>query len=241
MRDMVVFVSDASYKLDSTAILAVQDEHTGRTYQKIVVEKLKSSLEAEEQALRFAIDIAIVNEYKHVIFIYDCLALNTDVLKKRYARNFESIQFLWLKRSFISVVDRITKKEESEEIRELRMMTDEAKDKKIFEEFSPYVRTMEEVSIFNKNRPGKYKIETENNRYALLNFVYFLLSKIGKKKIKRDIEKYFNRIERQKIYRIKRNQEYRGMMKQLNIENSFIESMITHKINRKTRKKHKRA
>lgn len=237
MKDVVVFVSDASYKLDSTAILAVQDEHTGITYQKIITGKLKSSLEAEEYALRFAIDIAIVKEYPHVIFIYDCLALNTDILKKRYSRNFESIQFLWLKRKYIAVVDRITKKEESDKIRVLRSLSDQELDEKIFEEFSNYVRTIEEVSIFNKNRPGSYKIETENKRYSLLNFVYFLLSKVGKKKIKRDIERYFNREERQKIYRIKRNQEYRGMMKQLNINNSFIESMITHKINRKTRKR----
>jgi len=239
MKEPVVFVSDASYKLDSTAILAVQDEYTGRTYQKVISKKLKSSLEAEEQALIFAIDIAIIKDYPHVIFIYDCLALNTDILKKRYSRNFKSIQFLWLKRSFVSVVDRITKKEESDEVRELRLLSDDEIDKRIYDALTPYVRTIEEVMIFNKRNPGRnYNIKTENKRSSLLNFVYFLLSKVGKKKIKRDIEKYFTREERQKIFRIKRNQEYRGLLKQLEIKNSFIESMITHKISKKTRKKY---
>lgn len=235
--DVVFFQSDASFKNNNTAIIAIRDTYSNKTYQEII--ETTSSIEAEKQALIFAINIAIIKEYKHVIFIYDCLALNVDVLKKRYFKNFESIQFLWLKRKYISFVDKITKRVESESLIEIRGLSEEERDDKLFKEMSPYVKTEEEVSIFKRSYMRSYQIKTENKRYVFLNLLYYLLSKSGKKKIKRDFKIYFTREEMGKIYRLKRNSEYKGLLKQLEINNLFIQEMIIFNGLRKKRRKNK--
>lgn len=222
--DVVFFESDASFKDNMTAIIAVKDKFTERTYQKIV--KTENSIDAEKQAIIFAIDIAIVNGYKHVVFIYDCQALNVDILKKRYEKNFGSLQFLWLKRKYIAAVDKITKTKETEELRNIRGLTEDERDKKVFETLSPFVNTMEEIAIFKKQVLRGYRITSDNKRVVFLNFVYYLLSKNGKKKIKRDLKTYFSREELGQIYKVKRNAEYRGLLKQLKINNLFIQELI---------------
>lgn len=237
ISDVVFFESDASFKGNSKAILAIKDNYSGRTHQEIIT--TESSIDAEKQALIFAINIAIIKEYRHVVFIYDCLALNVDVLKKRYGQNFESMQFLWLKRKYISFVDRITKNKESVDLIEIRGMSEEERDKKVFQELSPYVKTIEEVGIFHKNHPRNYEIRSNNQRVVFLGLLYYLLSKSGKKKIKRDFKIYFTREEMGKIYRLKRNSEYKGLLKQLEINNLFIQEMIIFNGLRKKRRKNK--
>ena len=236
-NDVVFFESDASFKENNIAILAIKDGFTGITHQEII--EIDSSIEAEKQALIFAINIAILNGYKHVVFIYDCLALNVDILKKRYNRNFESIQFLWLKRKYISFVDRITKNKESERLIEIRSLSEKERDETLFKVLSPYVKTMEEVSIFKKNYSKAYMIKSENKRTIFLALLYYLLSKSGKKKIKRDFKVYFNRGEMAKIYKLKRNSEYKGILKQLEINEPFIQEMIVFNGLRKKRRKNK--
>jgi len=238
MNEMVFFESDASFKNNSTAIIAIKDNYTGKTYQEII--NTESSIDAEKQALIFAINIAILNNYKHVVFIYDCLALNVDLLKKRYSQNFESIQFLWVKRKFIAFVDSITKSKESQGLRDIRGLSEIERDKVLFKELSPFVKTEEEIGIFRKNHFRQYKIESRNSRYILLNLLYYLLSKTGKKRIKREFKVYFTRDEQAKLYQVKRNSEYKGILKQLNINNLFIQELILFNGSRKKRRKNKK-
>jgi len=237
--DVVFFESDASFKYKTKeAIIAIKDNYSGKTYQEVI--KTDSSISGEKQALIFAINIAIINNYKHVVFIYDCLALDVEILKKRYEKNFESMQFLWLKRQYISFIDSITKRKESDYLRDIRQLSEKDRDKRLFIELSSYVQTEEEIGIFNKHYSRNYKLKTTNKRYIFLALLYYLLSKSGKKTIKRDFKVYFSREELMKIYRSKKNAEYKGILKQLKINNLFIQELVIFNGLTKKRRKNRR-
>jgi len=220
-RDNVFFVSDASFKEDRSAILAVKDMKTGRTKQKIVRTKIQSSLIAEELALRYAIQIAIEQEYRHVIFIYDCLAINTDKFKKRYEKNFKTMQFLWLKRRHIADIDRVTKFEQDPRLTAILDIPEASRDKIIFEILSKYVATQKEIDVFSLYKTKEYKV-TRENRTVLLSLLYYLLGKPGKKQLKRYLKDKLDAGELKKVFGKKNSREYHGLTKQLKIEDKFI-------------------
>jgi hypothetical protein len=225
MKDNVFLISDASFKLDHTAILAVKDMYTGRTVQKLVKIKIKNSLIAEELALRYAIEIAKNKEYKHVIFIYDCLAINVDKFKKRYSSYFESMQFLWLKRNHISDIDKVTKFPQDERLIRMSDIPEEKRDDIIIDILSKYVSTEKEKNVFSKMKKRDYKI-TKNNRSCLFSLTYYLLSKNGKKSIKRAFKEHLEPLDLKKAFAHKHSKEYYGLLKQLDIKEEFIKDML---------------
>jgi len=225
MKDNVFMVSDASFKNDRTAILAVKDMYTGKTKQKVVNIKIQSSLRAEELALRYAIELAINAEYKHVIFIYDCLAMNVDKFKKRYEKYFKSMQFLWLKRKHISDIDKVTKFQEDERIIAIRDIPENIRDKTVIEILSNYVATDKEIKIFTQFIKKDFKI-SKANRTGLFNLFYYLLSKNGKKIAKRIFKEELTPIELKKVFASKHSKEYFGLAKQIEIKEEFIFNML---------------
>lgn len=187
----IVLISDASLKTNHHTILAVKDMHTGITYQKVINKPIKNSTTAEEMALQYAISIAKTKSYAHVIFVFDCLAINKDKFLKRYSRNFQTMQMLWLKRKYISNIDFFTKKESSPESIKLKSLKDEEIDFLVAEELKHYAKNLMEneiISILSKgllNNKVKY---IDTNRSSFLNLIYHLISKNGKKKIKRYVK-----------------------------------------------------
>ena len=230
MKENVFFASDASFKEDRTAILAVRDMYTGKMRQKQINIKIKSSLIAEELALRYAIEIAMNQEYKHVIFIYDSLAINVNKFKKRYSKYFETMQFLWLKRKHIADVDRVTKFKEDQRLISMRDIPEEKRDEIVIEILSKYVQTAKEAQLFSRFNNKEYKVSKEN-RTILFTLLYFLLSKSGKKKVKRVLKDELSSLELKKTFSRKHSKEYLGFLKQLGIKDDFIKDMIHLKRN----------
>ena len=225
MKENVFLASDASYKRDRTAILAVKDMYTGKTRQKQVNIKIQNSLRAEELALRYAIDIAMVNGYKHVIFIYDCLAINTDKFKKRYEKYFETMQFLWLKRKHISDIDKVTKFKEDDRLISIRDIPEEKRDEIVIDILSKYVETEKEALLFGSFKKKEFKV-SKQNRTCLFTLLYYLLSKSGKKKIKRILKSILTPLELKKAFSGKHSKEYLGLLKQIGIKDEFIKDML---------------
>jgi hypothetical protein len=238
MNDNVFFVSDASLKKDHTAILAIKDMKTRRTKQKIVSVKVKNSLIAEELALRFAIQTAIDFRYKHVVFIYDCLAINTDKFLKRYSKYFKTMQFLWLKRKHISDIDEITKFQEDKRLISIRLIPDHKQDEIILEILSKYVVTMKEINVFSYFlKDKKYNIHKEK-RTTLFSLTYFLLSRVGKKKFKKVLREELSSAELKKVFRLRHVKEYKGLIKEMHIQEEFINNILklrARKINQKNK------
>jgi len=232
MKEIVFMVSDASFKNDKTAILAVKDMYTEKLKQKVVSIKIQSSLRAEELALRYAIDLAISEEYRHVVFVYDCLAINTDKFKKRYQKFFETMQFLWLHRKHIADIDKLTKKVEDEAVIAIRDIPEEERDKLLINILSKYVATEKEAIVFSKLKRRDYKI-TKNKRSSLFSLTYFLLSNNGKKLFKRYLRDHLNSEELNKTFRHKHRKEYFGLMKQLNIKEEIISNILKAKRGRR--------
>lgn len=228
MNDNAILISDASFKKDRTAIIAVKDSFTNQRYQRIISQKIQNSLRAEELALKFSIEIAIQKEYRHVIFIYDCLSINTEKFKKRYSRHFETMQFLWLKRKYISRIDEITKVPQKKEIIEIGDMSDFERDEKVMEILSSYAETEDEINILKKFKNKEY-FKKKENRIVLLNLMYFLLSKDSKKNLKRILRENLKHTSIHKVFMIKSRKEYLGILKQLDIKEEFLKHLIEFK------------
>ena len=110
MNGNVFMISDASYcTLTKIASLSVFCSHTGKTYNKILMDIQDSSF-AETAALLFSIKIAIKLNYSNTVFIYDNITINVNLIKDMYSHKFQHIQFLWLKRDNLQEVDIIARK-----------------------------------------------------------------------------------------------------------------------------------
>ena len=110
-KDVVFLQSDASYcNKNEFANLTVFDTLENKFYNSSVF-KIKNSTEAEFQALAFSIKIAKKNEYKNVIFVYDCNSLNIESLSEfcKTKCSFYNFQFLWLPRTFLLQTDEIAR------------------------------------------------------------------------------------------------------------------------------------
>ena len=110
MNANVFMISDASYcTLTKIASLSVFCSHTGKTYNKILMD-IQDSAFAETAALLFSIKIAIKLNYSNTVFIYDNITINVNLIKDMYSHKFQHIQFLWLKRDNLQEVDIIARK-----------------------------------------------------------------------------------------------------------------------------------
>ena len=106
----VFMVSDASYSATSqTAGLGVADLCSNQTHMKCLKD-IKNTQEAELEALKYAISIALINEYKDVVFVYDNISLPVHELQSAIKNRFNSVQFLWLKRVYLQRADLLSKK-----------------------------------------------------------------------------------------------------------------------------------
>lgn len=208
-KEIIFLASDASFKADNSAILAVKDYFDNNHYQKIV-KQVSGSLEAEEQALRFAIDIAITKGYKHVVFIYDCQSIKTDKFFKRYSSNFTTMQMLWIPRDHISSVDKLTKKHFSDSEMEIMHKSAEERDAIVFEAFSKIPLTDKE-SFFLELLSG-IELETKVNseRTIILSTIYILLSNSSKKRMKRFLKEHLESEELNKVFKRKKRKDYLG-------------------------------
>jgi hypothetical protein len=61
--------------------------------------------EAEEFALIEAITHAIENNHRNCVFVYDNMGIDTKSIGAFFSKMFDRIQFLWMKRAYLSQVD----------------------------------------------------------------------------------------------------------------------------------------
>lgn len=206
-KNIIFLASDASFKEDHTSILAVKDYYEDKHYQKIV-KGLPGSLEAEEQALRFSIDIAITKEYNHVVFIYDCNALKPEKYIKRYGSNFLTMQLLWIPRDHISSVDKLTKKRFSESEMVLINKTTKERDLIVYDAFSKIVLSEREAFFLNiLNNTDKEGL-LNSERTIILSTLYVLLSNHEKKRMKRFLKEYLSSEDIRRVFKRKSRSDY---------------------------------
>ncbi|MEA2018200.1 MAG: reverse transcriptase-like protein [Campylobacterota bacterium] len=105
----IIFQSDASYVKKGKASIAVVDITNNKTYSKIDRHS-KTSMEAEYNALKYSVEIAINNRYQNVNFYYDCQTLEIKELKNIAKNNIKNYNFIWTKRKNISQADRAARK-----------------------------------------------------------------------------------------------------------------------------------
>ncbi|MFZ3052632.1 MAG: hypothetical protein WA099_04420 [Sulfuricurvum sp.] len=109
MGPNVFFLSDASFDSKrKEAGIAVKNLHDGSF--SIMSIRAISPNEAEEFALIEAISLALSQGYRNCIFVYDSLAIDTNPLDEFFSPLVDKIQFLWLKRSYLSDVDQLARR-----------------------------------------------------------------------------------------------------------------------------------
>jgi hypothetical protein len=109
MQNTVFMLSDASYSYRSkVAGLAVYDSFSKETHQ-FVLKQVINVAKAEASALVMSIKIALEKNYDNVVFFYDHLNLNLTSIEQYFQNNFQSMQFVWVKRDLISIADKVAK------------------------------------------------------------------------------------------------------------------------------------
>lgn len=109
MESNIFILSDASYSNETkVAGLGVVDTFSQKTY-KLTQDFIKSAYEAEFNALALSIKIAIKEGYTNVVFVYDCKSLEIDALKEYALKKIQTVQFLWLKRTYLKQSDNLAK------------------------------------------------------------------------------------------------------------------------------------
>lgn len=104
METNVIYLSDASYDASTReAGLAIKNLYTGMSF--CISVKAHSIREAEEFALLEAINHALTHEHRNCVFVYDHLGIDVKRLESFYGEMFDQIQFLWMKRDYLSQVD----------------------------------------------------------------------------------------------------------------------------------------
>lgn len=109
MENNVIYLSDASYDhLSKEAGLGIKNLSTNETRTLFV--HAKSVHEAEEFALLEAITHAIEHHHRNCVFVYDNIGLDTKSIGAFFSQMFDRIQFLWMKRDYLSQVDQLASK-----------------------------------------------------------------------------------------------------------------------------------
>lgn len=104
METNVIYLCDASFDPHTNeAGLGIKNLYTGDT--DAIVTTAASVLEAEEFALLEAINHALRHGHKNCVFVFDNININTKSIGEFFAPMFEKIQFLWMKRQYLSEVD----------------------------------------------------------------------------------------------------------------------------------------
>lgn len=104
METNVIYLCDASYDPHTKeAGLGIKNLYTG--YTDAILTTATSVLEAEEFALLEAINHALRHGHKNCVFVFDNININTKSIGEFFSPMFEKIQFLWMKRQYLSEVD----------------------------------------------------------------------------------------------------------------------------------------
>lgn len=104
MENNVIYLSDASFDhLTKEAGIGVKNLYTDQSFSLVV--HAMNIREAEEFALLEAISHAVLNNHRNCVFIYDHIAINTAALGAFFNDMFDRIQFLWMKRDYLTQVD----------------------------------------------------------------------------------------------------------------------------------------
>lgn len=104
METNVIYLSDASYDASMhEAGIGIKNLSTGVSRSYFV--KASSVNEAEEFALLEAINHALVNHHRNCVFVYDNISIDTKNIGAFFSSMFDHIQFLWMKREYLSTVD----------------------------------------------------------------------------------------------------------------------------------------
>lgn len=104
MEMNVIYLSDASYDASmNEAGIGIKNLTTGASSSVFV--KAASVNEAEEYALLEAISHALLNRHRNCVFVYDNINIDTKSIGAFFKEMFDHIQFLWMKREYLSSVD----------------------------------------------------------------------------------------------------------------------------------------
>jgi hypothetical protein len=229
-NERIYFIgSDASLKEDKTIIIAFKDYYLDKIYQQEVKRSIQNSLRAEEIALRYAIKYAINKGYKHCVFVYDCLAINSNKFLKRYSKYFKTIQFLWVKREYISEIDIFTKQLETKESIELKSLEEEELDILILKALTKYINTKSEAKVFKKLFPEQNFSSDKENGNGLLILLYHIASTPLKKRLKRVFKECLSPLELRNISRKRKAKDFRGILKEYNITDRIVISILNYK------------
>lgn len=142
---MTVFIlSDASFDItNQNTGISIKDMWTKEEIKENF--KCNSSHEGEMRAIEKAIEYAISKNYSDPIFMYDDMKINAEELKNKYKIYFKTMQFVWVSREYISVVDELSKTARKER-----------------EEYTG--QTRENISVYN------YKIKVPLNFEEFMKF-----------------------------------------------------------------------
>lgn len=104
METNVIYLSDASYDASMhEAGIGIKNLTTGVSHSYFV--KAYSVNEAEEFALLEAINHALANHHRNCVFVYDNISIDTKNIGAFFSSMFDHIQFLWMKREYLTSVD----------------------------------------------------------------------------------------------------------------------------------------
>ncbi|MDD5716804.1 MAG: hypothetical protein PHW64_03295 [Sulfuricurvum sp.] len=104
MDNNVIYLSDASYDASmNEAGIGIKNLTTGVSSALFI--NAASVNEAEEFALLEAINHAWVNHHRNCVFVYDNIGIDTQSIGAFFKGMFDHIQFLWMKRDYLSSVD----------------------------------------------------------------------------------------------------------------------------------------
>lgn len=104
MENNVIYLSDASYDhLTKEAGIGVKNLYTNQSHSLFL--HAVSVHEAEEFALIEAITHAIEHHHRNCVFVYDNMGIDTKSIGAFFSKMFDRIQFLWMKRDYLSQVD----------------------------------------------------------------------------------------------------------------------------------------
>lgn len=106
MQPNVIYLSDASYDpITGSTGIGVKNLSTSETLSlSLYADGVKS---AEEYALICAIEHALIHGHRNCVFVYDNMGIDTRSLHAFYEGMFEKLQFMWFKRDYLEVVDRL--------------------------------------------------------------------------------------------------------------------------------------
>ncbi len=106
MENNVIYLSDASYDhLTKEVGIGVKNLYTNQSHCVFV--HAMNVHEAEEFALIEAITHAIEHHHRNCVFVYDNIGIDTKSIGEFFSKMFDQIQFLWMKRDYLSQVDRL--------------------------------------------------------------------------------------------------------------------------------------